>query len=102
MNLFRLGIFVSLGSGVLAALPAAGQTGAPGTVAAMPAPLQAPGSPAPLRLSRREAIAEALGRNPGLLASRAQVEQARAQVVVATAFPDPTLAADVAGPAQRA
>jgi outer membrane protein TolC len=63
----------------------------------MPAPLQAPGSPAPLRLSRREAIAEALGRNPGLLASRAQVEQARAQGVIDTAFPDPTLAADVAG-----
>ncbi len=54
-------------------------------------------APAPLRLSRREAIAEALARNPGLLASREQVEQARAQVVIDTAFADPTLAADVAG-----
>lgn len=54
-------------------------------------------APAPLRLSRREAIAEALARNPGLLASREQVEQARAQVAIDTAFPDPTLAADVAG-----
>src|SRR3954468_1567079 len=54
-------------------------------------------APGPLRLSRREAIAEALARNPGLVASREQVEQARAQVVIDTAFPDPTLAADVAG-----
>lgn len=54
-------------------------------------------TPAPLRLSRHEAIAEALARNPGLLASKEQVEQARAQVAIDTAFPDPTLAADVAG-----
>lgn len=83
MNLFRIGLLVALGSGALLA-PARGQTAAPG-------------SPAPLRLSRREAIAEALARNPGILASREQVEQARAQVVVATALPDPTLAVDVAG-----
>jgi outer membrane protein, heavy metal efflux system len=57
----------------------------------------APGQPETLRLTRRQAIDEALLRNPGLLASRAQVEQARAQVAVARAFPDPTLAADVAG-----
>jgi cobalt-zinc-cadmium efflux system outer membrane protein len=50
-----------------------------------------------LRLSRREAIEEALARNPALAAAREQVEQARAQVVVATAFPDPALAADVTG-----
>jgi outer membrane protein, heavy metal efflux system len=50
-----------------------------------------------LRLSRREAIEEALARNPALAAAREQVEQARAQVVVATAFPDPALAADVSG-----
>jgi len=50
-----------------------------------------------LRLSRRQAIDEALAKNPGLLASREQVEQARAQVAVARAFPDPTFAADVAG-----
>jgi cobalt-zinc-cadmium efflux system outer membrane protein len=95
LNLFRIGIAVALGSGVLGALPTLGQTA--GTVVTMPAPLAAPGSPAPLRLSRRQAIAEALGRNPGLLASKEQVEQARAQGVIDTAFPDPTFAADVAG-----
>lgn len=62
--------------------------------AALPSAAQAP---APLRLSRQAAIDEALARNPGLLASKAQVEQARAQVVIATALPEPTLAADVAG-----
>ena len=51
----------------------------------------------PLRLSRREAIDRALGQSPALLAAQAQVEQARAQIVVATALPDPTLAVDIAG-----
>lgn len=55
------------------------------------------GALVPLRLSRRQAIEEALARNPGLLASREQVEQARAQVAVARALPEPSLAADVAG-----
>jgi outer membrane protein TolC len=68
-----------------------------GTVLVPLARAQGGNTPAPLRLSRREAIAEALARNPGLLASREQVEQARAQVAIDTAFPDPTLAADVAG-----
>jgi len=54
-------------------------------------------APEALRLSRRQAIDEALARNPGLLASREQVEQARAQVAVARALPEPTFAADVAG-----
>lgn len=63
---------------------------------ALPVSGQPPAPPA-LRLSRREAIAEALARNPGLLASKEQVEQARAAVVTATAFADPTLAVDVAG-----
>ena len=79
MNRLRIAFLVTLGSATLLALPVSGQT------------------PAPLRLSRREAIAEALARNPGLLASREQVEQARAAVVTATAFPDPTLAVDVSG-----
>ncbi len=65
--------------------------------AALAGPAFGQPTPAPLRLSRRQAVAEALARNPGLLASRAQVEQARAQVAVARAFPDPSLAADVAG-----
>ncbi|HEX3108512.1 MAG TPA: TolC family protein [Thermoanaerobaculia bacterium] len=51
----------------------------------------------PLRLSRADAIHEALARNPALVAARAQVEEARAAVVTATAFADPTLALDVAG-----
>ncbi|MEA2694260.1 MAG: outer membrane protein heavy metal efflux system [Acidobacteriota bacterium] len=55
------------------------------------------GGSAPLRLSRRQAIEEALARNPGILASREQVEQARAQVAVARALPEPSLVADVAG-----
>ena len=51
----------------------------------------------PLRLSRQQAIDEALARNPALAASRAQVEEARANVVTAAAFADPTFVADVAG-----
>ncbi len=50
-----------------------------------------------LRLSRADAIHEALARNPSLVAARAQVEEARAAVVTATAFADPTLALDVSG-----
>lgn len=52
---------------------------------------------APLRLSRTDAIREALARNPALVAARAQVEEARAAVVTATAFSDPFITADVAG-----
>ena len=54
-------------------------------------------TPEPLRLSRQQAIDEALVRNPALAAARAQVEEARANVVTATAFADPTFAADIAG-----
>ncbi|HEY8021908.1 MAG TPA: TolC family protein [Thermoanaerobaculia bacterium] len=71
-----------------------------GQASSTPAGQSSPSSQTPLRLSRREAIDEALARNPGLLATRAQVEQARAQVVVARAIPDPTLAVDVAGQSQ--
>jgi len=51
----------------------------------------------PLRLTRQQAIDEALARNPSLAAARAQVEEARAGVVTAAAFADATLVADVAG-----
>ena len=51
----------------------------------------------PLRLSRADAIHEALARNPALVAARAQVEEARAAVVTATAIPDPFITADVSG-----
>jgi len=51
----------------------------------------------PLRLTRQQAIDEALARNPSLAAARAQVEEARAGVVTAAAFADATFVADVAG-----
>lgn len=52
---------------------------------------------APARLTRQQAMDEALARNPAIAAVRAQVEQARAQVVVAGAMPDASFTADVAG-----
>lgn len=70
------------------AAPARGQ-------AVIPAP--SPGAVETLRVTREQAIQEALARNPGLIASQEQIEQARAQVVVAAAFPDPTFSADVTG-----
>jgi outer membrane protein, heavy metal efflux system len=57
----------------------------------------APASGELLRLSRQQAMDEALARNYGLIAAREQVEQARALVIVAAAFPDPSFAADVTG-----
>lgn len=62
--------------------------------AQVPAALPAPEL---LRLSRQQAIDEALARNRALAAARAQVEEARASVVSAAAYADPTIAADVAG-----
>jgi cobalt-zinc-cadmium efflux system outer membrane protein len=44
------------------------------------------------RLARRAAVAEALDRNPQIVAARAQVDQARAGIAQATAFPDPAFA----------
>jgi cobalt-zinc-cadmium efflux system outer membrane protein len=44
------------------------------------------------RLARRAAVAEALAKNPQIAAARAQVEQARAGIAQATAFPDPAFA----------
>ena len=51
----------------------------------------------PLRLSRADAIHEALARNPAIVAARAQVEEARAAVETAAAIPDPFITADVTG-----
>jgi outer membrane protein, heavy metal efflux system len=77
------------------------QPGAPGTTSAptvenavAPVPAAGPGL---LRLSRQQAIVEALARNPSLAAARAQVEEARAQVVIDTAYADPSFLADVTG-----
>ena len=88
LNLLRIGILVTLGwraRPARAARPLSGQSS------------RRPSASPAARRSR-----EALARNPGLLASKEQVEQARAQVVIDTAFPDPTLAADVAGQSKRA
>ena len=48
-----------------------------------------------LRLSRRDAITEALQHNPQIEVAREQTAQARARRVTATAIPDPQLAASV-------
>ncbi len=54
-------------------------------------------APEPLQLTRRQAVDSALAHNPQLAVARAQVDEARARVTEATAFPDPTIAADVVG-----
>lgn len=60
---------------------------------AMPTPRAQPPSanPLPVRLSRVQAVQEALARNPALAAAREQVEEARAGITVATAWTDPSL-----------
>ncbi len=50
-----------------------------------------------LRVTRRQAVDTALARNPQLAVARAQVDEARARVTEATAFPDFTVSADVVG-----
>lgn len=72
--------------------PATAKAVAPIEVASAPV-----ASPASMRLSRQQAIAAALARNPALAAGRAQVEQARAQVVIAGAYADPSFLTDVTG-----
>jgi cobalt-zinc-cadmium efflux system outer membrane protein len=52
-----------------------------------------PAAEAAERVSRREAVVEALARNPAIEASREQVAQARARVSEAKALPDPSFAA---------
>jgi cobalt-zinc-cadmium efflux system outer membrane protein len=75
--------------------PAPGGAGAAGTPGAAEAPV--PAADGTLRLTRRQAVAEALAHNPGILAAVQQVEEARAQVITAAAFADPTLSADTMG-----
>jgi cobalt-zinc-cadmium efflux system outer membrane protein len=58
---------------------------------AVPPAIAAQGRPDTLALSRRDAIDTALARNPVLTVAREQIEQARARVVEATAFPDPSV-----------
>ena len=65
---------------------------------AAPLAAQPPDSvPAPLRLTRREAIAMALANNPTIVVAREQVAQSRARVTQATAFPDPSFGFTVHG-----
>lgn len=64
-------------------------------------PALAQGRADTLTLTRRAAVDTALLRNPSLAVAREQIEQARARVVQATAFPDPSVSAatTLAGPA---
>ncbi len=72
--------------------------GTAGAAAALgPAASTAQSTPEPLRVTRRQAVDTALAHNPQLAVAQAQVDEARARVTEATAFPDPTLAADVVG-----
>ncbi len=71
--------------------------GVAGAAAVIAATASAQGTPEPLRLNRRQAIDTALARNPALQVAREQVDEARARVVQAIAFPDPTLNGDVTG-----
>ena len=66
-------------------------------VALAAAPFAAAQGPAPLALSRQQAVDSALAHNPSLSVLQEQVSQARARKVQSTAFPDPTLTADYAG-----
>lgn len=50
-----------------------------------------------LRLTRQQAIREALARNPTLQVSREQVAQARARVTQARALPEPSVGASIVG-----
>jgi cobalt-zinc-cadmium efflux system outer membrane protein len=52
-------------------------------------------SPGPLRLSRQEAVNEALAHNPALSAAREMVSEAKAQITIATAIPDPQLVTEI-------
>lgn len=51
--------------------------------------------PRPARLSRQQAVQEALAQNPAITAAREQVAEAKAQIAIATALPDPSLVAEV-------
>src|SRR5579862_30248 len=63
-------------------------------LAVMASVAQAQGSDS-LRITRQQAIAEALAKNPLLDVAREQTAQARARVVEAKAIPDPQLAGSV-------
>ena len=69
-----------------------------GTLLAIPAQAQGPGTPPPtLTLTRRQAVDTALAHNPQLTVAREQLAQARAQATELAAFPDPSLNGDLNG-----
>ncbi|HEU4641824.1 MAG TPA: TolC family protein [Gemmatimonadaceae bacterium] len=61
------------------------------------APMRAPVDSGVLVVTRAQAIALALARNPQIQVAREQVAQARARVTQATAIPDPSLSATAVG-----
>lgn len=75
--------------------------GALAVLAAAPPAALAQGGADTLTLTRRAAVDTALARNPALAVAREQIEQARARVVQAKAFPDPSVSAatTLSGPA---
>src|SRR5579864_9505229 len=75
--------------------------GASAVLAAAPPAALGQGGADTLTLTRRAAVDTALARNPALAVAREQIEQARARVVQAKAFPDPSVSAatTLSGPA---
>src|SRR5690349_1089702 len=69
--------------------------GPPPTAAGLAVPPTLRGPSDSLRLTRRQAVAEALRANPQLEIAREQTAQARARRVTATAIPDPAFSASV-------
>jgi outer membrane protein, heavy metal efflux system len=51
--------------------------------------------PMPAQLSRSQAVSEALAHNPAIMAASEQVAEAKAGIATATAWPDPSLVAEV-------
>ena len=54
-----------------------------------------PDAAVPARFSRHQAVEDALAHNPAIVAAREQVAQAKAQISIATAMPDPSFVAEI-------
>ncbi len=54
-----------------------------------------PGEPLPTRVTRADAVHEALAHNPAITAAREQVEEAKAGIAIATAWTDPALVTEL-------
>lgn len=68
-----------------------------GVLALLTVPLltEAASRPNPLVLSRRQAVQQALSHNPLIQAAQQQVAQAKAQITIARAIPDPAFVSEV-------